>query len=161
MTINVTPIPRLTVLAAPAFVLGDSNVAGSALTAVASDSTLGLAATKAEMEAVSSAAKSATPARTQYHPGVAKGWGHIASDGALGSPSYGIGSVTYVSTGVRTIAWATNFSAATYSTVVGMEGNDTVSGDFSNFAVGSVTLTTYQDGAADDRAGSIAAFGAQ
>jgi hypothetical protein len=40
MTINVTPIPRLTVLAAPAFTLGTANAAGSALTAVASDSTL-------------------------------------------------------------------------------------------------------------------------
>jgi len=40
MAIHVTPIPRLTVLAAPAFTLGTANAAGSALTSIASDSTL-------------------------------------------------------------------------------------------------------------------------
>jgi len=40
MTINVTPIPRLIDLAAPAFTLGTANAAGSAVTAVASDATL-------------------------------------------------------------------------------------------------------------------------
>jgi hypothetical protein len=40
MSIVVTPIPRLIDLAAPAFTLGTANAAGSAATAVASDSTL-------------------------------------------------------------------------------------------------------------------------
>ena len=40
MTIYVTPIPRVIDLAAPAFTLGTANTAGSAATAVASDSTL-------------------------------------------------------------------------------------------------------------------------
>ena len=40
MSIYVTPIPRLIDLAAPAFTLGTANAAGSAETAVASDSTL-------------------------------------------------------------------------------------------------------------------------
>jgi len=40
MSINVTPIPRLIDLAAPSFTLGTANAAGSAETAVASDSTL-------------------------------------------------------------------------------------------------------------------------
>jgi len=40
MSITVTPIPRLVELAAPAFTLGTTNTAGSASTAVASDSTL-------------------------------------------------------------------------------------------------------------------------
>jgi len=40
MSIVVTPIPRLIDLAAPAFQLGTANAAGSAATAVASDSTL-------------------------------------------------------------------------------------------------------------------------
>jgi len=40
MTIAVTPIPRLIDLTAPAFTLGLANTAGSAITAVASDSTL-------------------------------------------------------------------------------------------------------------------------
>jgi len=40
MTIYVTPIPRVIDLAAPSFTLGTANAAGSAATAVASDSTL-------------------------------------------------------------------------------------------------------------------------
>ena len=40
MAIHVTPIPRLTVLATPAFTLGIANAAGDAITAVASNSTL-------------------------------------------------------------------------------------------------------------------------
>jgi len=40
MSIVVTPIPRLIDLAAPSFTLGTANAAGSAETAVASDSTL-------------------------------------------------------------------------------------------------------------------------
>lgn len=40
MSIQVTPIPRLTVLTVPAFTLGTANAAGSAATAIASDSTL-------------------------------------------------------------------------------------------------------------------------
>jgi len=40
MSIQVTPIPRLTVLTAPAFTLGTANAAGSATSSVASDSTL-------------------------------------------------------------------------------------------------------------------------
>jgi hypothetical protein len=40
MGIQVTPIPRLTVLTAPAFQLGTANTAGAAITAVASNSTL-------------------------------------------------------------------------------------------------------------------------
>jgi hypothetical protein len=40
MSINVTPIPRLIDLAVPAFTLGTTNAAGSAETAIASDSTL-------------------------------------------------------------------------------------------------------------------------
>jgi hypothetical protein len=40
MGIQITPIPRLTVLTVPAFTLGTTNAAGSAVTAVASNSTL-------------------------------------------------------------------------------------------------------------------------
>tara|TARA_R110000787_G_scaffold135488_1_gene247779 strand:+ start:752 stop:1291 length:540 start_codon:yes stop_codon:yes gene_type:complete len=40
MAINVTPIPKLTAMAAPTFTLGTANAAGDALTAVASNSTL-------------------------------------------------------------------------------------------------------------------------
>ena len=45
MSINVTPIPRLTVLTVPAFTLGTANAAGSADTSIASDSTLAVFST--------------------------------------------------------------------------------------------------------------------
>ena len=47
MTINVTPIPQTLELTTPAFTLGTANAAGSAITAVASDSTLAVFATNA------------------------------------------------------------------------------------------------------------------
>lgn len=40
MTISVTPIPRLIELAVPALTLGTANAAGTAITAIASDSTI-------------------------------------------------------------------------------------------------------------------------
>lgn len=40
MSIQVTPIPRLTTLTTPALTLGTTNTAGTAITAIASDSTL-------------------------------------------------------------------------------------------------------------------------
>jgi hypothetical protein len=42
MTIHVTPIPRLTTLTTPAFTLTTANAAGSAITSIASDSSLAL-----------------------------------------------------------------------------------------------------------------------
>ena len=72
MTINVTPIPRLIDLAAPAFTLGTANAAGSAATAVASDSTL-LAFDAVAPAAVAAAAvvgtSTVTARRDHVHPG--------------------------------------------------------------------------------------------
>jgi len=42
MTIHVTPIPSTIALTTPAFVLGETNTAGSAVTAIASNSALAL-----------------------------------------------------------------------------------------------------------------------
>jgi hypothetical protein len=47
MSIHVTPIPQTLELTTPAFTLGAANAAGSAITAVASDSTLAVFATNA------------------------------------------------------------------------------------------------------------------
>jgi len=72
MTINVTPIPRLIDLAAPAFTLGTANAAGSAATAVASDSTL-LAFDAVAPAAAAAAAvvgtSTVTARRDHVHPG--------------------------------------------------------------------------------------------
>jgi hypothetical protein len=73
MSINVTPIPRLIDLAAPAFTLGTANAAGSAVTAVASDATL-LAFDTTDPAAVAASAVVGTattaPRRDHVHPGI-------------------------------------------------------------------------------------------
>jgi len=72
MSIVVTPIPRLIDLAAPAFTLGTANAAGTAATAVASDSTL-LAFDTTLPAAVSTAgavgASTVAPRRDHVHAG--------------------------------------------------------------------------------------------
>lgn len=72
MSIQVTPIPRLIDLAAPAFTLGTANAAGSAVTAVASDSTL-LAFDTTDPAAVAASAVVGTATvsarRDHVHPG--------------------------------------------------------------------------------------------
>jgi len=73
MTIHVTPIPQLVELAAPAFTLGTANAAGSASTAVASDSTLLVFdTTDPAAVAASAVVGSATtaPRRDHVHPGI-------------------------------------------------------------------------------------------
>jgi hypothetical protein len=71
MTITVTPIPQLIELATPAFTLGTTNVAGSAETAVASDSTLLVFDTTipavVDAETTTSATGSATVASRRDH----------------------------------------------------------------------------------------------
>jgi hypothetical protein len=72
MSISVTPIPRLIDLAAPAFTLGTANAAGSAETAIASDSTLLVFdTTNPAAVSASAAVGSATtaPRRDHVHPG--------------------------------------------------------------------------------------------
>tara|TARA_R100000963_G_scaffold21681_1_gene15159 strand:+ start:325 stop:1128 length:804 start_codon:yes stop_codon:yes gene_type:complete len=82
MTIHVTPIPKLLDLAAPAFTLGTANAAGSAATAVSSDSTL-LAFDTTDPAAVAASAVvgSATVAarRDHVHPGTT-GAGTVVDD---------------------------------------------------------------------------------
>lgn len=110
MSIQVTPIPRLTTLTTPAFTLGTANAAGDAITAVASNSTLlaydttvptavaaasatggsataarrdhvhGTTATQGEMESAASTTLIVTPGRQQYHPGMVKMWARITFD---------------------------------------------------------------------------------
>jgi len=67
MGISVTPIPRLTVLTVPAFTLGTANAAGSAVTAVASDSTLLAFDTTVPTTIASGASAAAGSASTVSH----------------------------------------------------------------------------------------------
>jgi hypothetical protein len=74
MSISVTPIPRLTTLVTPAFTLGTTNTAGSAITAVASDSTiLTYDATVPETVGTANAAGDSTTAARRNHVHAALG----------------------------------------------------------------------------------------
>lgn len=84
MTISVTPIPRLISLGPPAYTLGTSNVAGSAVTTIASDSTLlvydaTVPTTIAYPSAVSASTGSASvSARRDHTHGIAAGLDNVA-----------------------------------------------------------------------------------
>ena len=94
MSIIVTPIPRVIDLAAPAFTLGTANSAGSAETAVASDSTLLVFDTTSPASVAASAAVgSATtaPRRDHVHPGVP---GFDGTDPASVAATASVGSAT-------------------------------------------------------------------
>ena len=80
------------------------------------------AASQAEMEAASSNTVAATPGRTQYHPGVAKAWASITSNGALSTPSYGIASVDDDGTGDHDINFSTAFSSIIFSCLATVAG---------------------------------------
>ena len=69
-------------------------------------------ATQAEMEAGSSIAAFVTPGRTQYHPGVAKVWARIKSDGTGTDADYNVADISDTGTGDRTVNYTTAFSSA-------------------------------------------------
>jgi len=114
MTIHVTPIPKLLDLAAPAFTLGTANAAGSAATAVASDSTL-LVFDTTDPAAVAASAVVGTattaPRRDHVHPGIV-GAGTVVDnaiarfDGTSGDSLQGYSSLppTVSDAGVVTLA---------------------------------------------------------
>jgi hypothetical protein len=124
MAIHVTPIPRLTVLTAPAFTLGTANAAGSAVTAVASDSTILAYDTTVPASIAGTAAVGDSPnaaRRNHVHNaaseiGVFKGYAYITYSG--GTPAQtatqNINSISDQGTGEVRILWETDFANANY-----------------------------------------------
>jgi hypothetical protein len=121
------------------------------------------AADDAQMEAASSTTVFATPGRTQFHPGVAKAWCHIAADGTLESPSYNVASITYVAAGNRTIVWTEPFSTSVYAAVdaINYSGASHPRGEYRTFAVGSVKYFTIVADVDTDFSSLNVAFGDQ
>ena len=112
MSIHVTPIPRLIDLAAPSFTLGTTNAAGSAVTAVASDSTL-LAFDATLPDAItlgqSGAVGTATVTSRRDHAHAMESvtlqtvvWCQVQSDGTS-LDSYNVASTAKDSTGIYTV----------------------------------------------------------
>jgi hypothetical protein len=108
---------------------GASAATGSATTSARRDHTHGAftspgAATQAEMEAASSTTAYVSPGRTQYHPGVAKGWVNFDPAGNLDA-SYNVASVTDSGTGNWEVNWATDFSGIVYAVGLGLQSAGT------------------------------------
>lgn len=108
------------------------------------------AATQAEMEAASSTTVYVSPGRTQYHPGVAKGWVSFNGTGtvAIGA-SHNVSSITDNGVGDYTVNWSTPFSSADYAVILSVRRDTSsnnvlavVKGAASNPTAGSVTIKT-------------------
>jgi hypothetical protein len=127
--------PTLTTPTLTAAVL-NTSVAGTAV------------AGQSDMETPSSTAIIVTPARVQYHPGVAKAW--VVFDGTSGSPSaaagHNITSITKNGTGDYTITFTTAFSSANYAAIVTAGQGSTGTGGFIVSApqTSNPTTTTYR-----------------
>jgi hypothetical protein len=130
-----------------------------------------IAATQAEMETATATSDAAfvTPGRTQYHPGVAKAWCNIATDGTISGStsypnSYNIAGIDDDGTGNRDINFDVDFSQVVYTAVGVITVNNTQESlNFHSFGVGDVGLQTFNPngGAAVDAASGQAFFGDQ
>jgi hypothetical protein len=120
MAIQVTPIPRLTVLTVPAFTLGTANAAGDAISAVASNSTLlAFDATNPADVSTTAAVGTATVTARRDHVhaggvGLAKAYCTKTTAGALDTGSYNVASITDNSTGNWTVVFDTDFANVDY-----------------------------------------------
>lgn len=99
---------------------GASTAAGAFanLKQAASDSASGVleVAVQSEMEAASSTTLAVTPGRQHYHPGMAKAWGYVGSNGTL-IAGYNCASAKG-STGAYSITFTTALSSANYCVIV-------------------------------------------
>ena len=179
MSIVVTPIPRLIDLAAPSFTLGTANAAGSAATAVASDSTLLAFDTTVPTTiaySASAAAGSGTTASYRNHThgmaaeavipsGVMEVYCNITAAGALDG-SGGVTSLTDSGTGDFTINYSVTFSGSTAYAALFVLGaaNAVATGDYFNRdgkGPGYVSYVTKDSSSnAKDIGGTFAGIGA-
>jgi len=118
MSIVVTPIPRLIDLAAPAFTLGTANAAGSAETAIASDSTLLVFDTTLPAATGTAAVGTATtaPRRDHVHAGTTL----AAPSLTLGTANSAGAASTALATDSTILAFDTTVPAATGTAAVGV-----------------------------------------
>ena len=83
-------------------------------------------ATQAQMETATSLVTIVTPGRTQYHPGVAKGWGKFNLVAGI-VVSYNVASLTDTGAGQVTISWNTDFSGSDYVIIGTAQNTDSSS----------------------------------
>jgi hypothetical protein len=121
-------------------------------------------ATQAAMEAATSTTTFVSPARTQYHPGVAKARCSIDINGAIESPYYNIDSITDTGTGDRTVVFDVDFSTIVYQTADNRNAGGSAERriSWSTHAVGSIRLQINDSTpSAIDQATSQTFFGDQ
>ena len=83
------------------------------------------AATQTVMEAATSTTAFVSPARTQYHPGVAKAWIRFNGSGTINNDaSYGVDTIVDDGTGTYTVEWAVDFSSENYGLATAGPGDD-------------------------------------
>ena len=130
MTISVTPIPRVIDLATPALTLGTSNAAGSAQTAISSDSTLLVfdTSTPAPVGSSGSVGSATTAPRRD----------HVHAGATLAAPSLTLG--TSNSGGDAGTTFATNSTIAAFDATV---PTTIAYGD--SAAAGSASVTARRD----------------
>jgi len=99
------------------------------------------AASEAEMVAATSITVFASPGRTQYHPGVAKGWANVASDGSS-YETYSM-STGKDATGIYAITNDESFSNITYARLVSMQEAVSYTSTTSDVSVGSYKVRGF------------------
>ena len=83
-------------------------------------------ATQAQMESATSLGVFVSPGRTQYHPGVAKGWGKFNLVAGI-VVSYNVASITDTGPGQVSISWDTDFSGNDYVVIGTAQNTDSSS----------------------------------
>ena len=135
MTIHVTPIPSIIELVAPSYTLGVANAAGSAATAIASDSTILVYDTTVPTTIAASATAavgSATPSARRDHP-----HGSAAAYPTFAAPSFTLGTSNITGSGDSVHAGATLLAFDTTA--------PTSEGIADTAAVGSATVASRRD----------------
>ena len=119
-------------------------------------------ATQAEMEAAPSNTAYVSPARTQYHPGVAKAWAAYDNDGTFTDLLLYNCATTDTAVGRCAIAFGTDFSGTTWSAA----GSSDENASFRKQAIAAGTVdaqfrTTAAQALVDSNFCSVIFFGDQ
>jgi hypothetical protein len=141
MSIQVTPIPRLTTLTTPAFLLGTANTAGDAITAVSSNSTI-LTYDTSDPAAVSSAAavgSSSTAARRDHvHAGILQSkLVQFSRTAAAGAGDQAITGAGFTPTTIQIIGMVNDAAFGSWG------WGDTALGEACMFSKGTTPVFTY------------------
>jgi len=169
LTIHVTPIPKLTSFAVPAFAFGTSAAEGDSESTVRSNSTINIStlqASQAQMEAATATGVFPTPSVVQNHPGVAKAWLQSVYSG--GTPtitgSYNVASLTDLGVGVYKLVYSTDMSGIANVAAVCVCRTDNNSSDVataSSPATTGINIALRRGGTKTDLPSMVAVFGDQ